>query len=149
MPVDEVSLQIINMERAALDRWGRGDPDGFLEISAPDVAYFDPFLPERIDGLSALRKYYAELRGQIFIDSYEIVDPEVKVRGEIAILTYCFVPAAVATRCVGIQPRSTGTAPTAGASSIPIGRLPSPCLPVCRRELKSGFEVWFVPPLWG
>ena len=81
MPVDEVSLQIINMERAALDRWGRGDPDGFLEISAPDVAYFDPFLPERIDGLSALRKYYAELRGQIFIDSYEIVDPEVKVRG--------------------------------------------------------------------
>jgi ketosteroid isomerase-like protein len=79
------------MERAALDRWGRGDPDGFLEISAPDVAYFDPFLPERIDGLSALRKYYAELRGQIFIDSYEIVDPEVKVRGEIAILTYCFV----------------------------------------------------------
>ena len=91
MPVDDVSLQIINMERAALDRWGRGDPDGFLEISAPDVAYFDPFLPGRIDGLSALRKYYAELRGQIFIDSYEIVDPEVKVRGEIAILTYCFV----------------------------------------------------------
>ena len=91
MPVDEVSLQIINMERAALDRWGRGDPDGFLEISAPDVAYFDPFLPGRIDGLSALRKYYAELRGQIFIDSNEIVDPEVKVQGEIAILTYCFV----------------------------------------------------------
>ena len=91
MPVDEVSLQIINMERAALDRWGRGDPDGFLEISAPDVAYFDPFLPGRIDGLSALRKYYAELRGQIFIDSNEIVDPEVKVQGEIAILTYCFI----------------------------------------------------------
>ena len=91
MPVDEISFEIINMERAALDRWGRGDPDGFLEISAPDVAYFDPFLPERIDGLSALRKYYAELRGQIFIDSYEIVDPEVKVQGDIAILTYCFV----------------------------------------------------------
>ena len=91
MPVDEISFEIINMERAALDRWGRGDPDGFLEISAPDVAYFDPFLPGRIDGLSALRKYYAELRGQIFIDSYEIVDPEVKVQGELAILTYCFV----------------------------------------------------------
>jgi ketosteroid isomerase-like protein len=91
MPVDEISFEIINMERAALDRWGRGDPDGFLEISAPDVAYFDPFLPGRIDGLSALRKYYAELRGQIFIDSYEIVDPEVKVQGDIAILTYCFV----------------------------------------------------------
>jgi len=23
--------QILNRERAALDRWGKGDPDGFLE----------------------------------------------------------------------------------------------------------------------
>jgi ketosteroid isomerase-like protein len=91
MPVDDVSLQIINMERAALDRWGRGDPDGFLEISAREVVYFDPFLPRRIDGLGALRKYYAELRGQIHIDSYEIVDPEVQVHGGIAILTFGFV----------------------------------------------------------
>jgi len=91
MPVDDVSFEIVNMERAALDRWGQGDPDGFLEISAPEVVYFDPFLPQRIDGLPALRKYYAGLRGQIHIDSYEIVDPEVQVRGEIAILTFCFV----------------------------------------------------------
>ena len=91
MPVDEISFEIINMERAALDRWGRGDPDGFLEISAPEVVYFDPFLARRIDGLPALRKYYAELRGKIHIDSYEMVDPEVQVRGEIAILTFCFV----------------------------------------------------------
>jgi len=34
---------IVAMERAALERWGRGDPDGFLDISAPDVSYFDPF----------------------------------------------------------------------------------------------------------
>ena len=91
MPVDDVSLQIINMERAALDRWGRGNPDGFLEISAPEVVYFDPFLPQRIDGLSTLRKYYAELRGKIHIDSYDIVDPVVQVHGDVAILTFGFV----------------------------------------------------------
>ena len=91
MPVDDVSLQIINMERAALDRWGRGDPDGFLEISASEVVYFDPFLPQRIDGLSTLRKYYAELRGKIHIDSYDIVDPLVQVHGDVAILTFGFV----------------------------------------------------------
>ena len=91
MPEDEVSAQILAMEQAALDRWGRGDPDGFLEISAPDVVYFDPFLPQRIDGLDALRQYYSELRGKIFIDSYEIVASEVQVRGEIALLTYCLV----------------------------------------------------------
>jgi ketosteroid isomerase-like protein len=91
MPVDELSLQIINMERAALDRWGRGDPDGFLEISAPDVVYFDPFLAQRIHGLSDLRKYYRELRGKIYIDSYEFAEPVVQVRGEVAVLTYGFV----------------------------------------------------------
>jgi len=32
---------IIATERAALDRWGKGDPSCFLEICAPDVVYFD------------------------------------------------------------------------------------------------------------
>ena len=39
----EVARTIIELERAALDRWGRGDPSGFLEISAPEVVYFDPY----------------------------------------------------------------------------------------------------------
>jgi ketosteroid isomerase-like protein len=81
-------LQIIQRERAALDRWGRGDPDGFLEISAADVTYFDPFLPEEIRGLNSLRQYYAELRGKIFVESDEMIDPKVQVRGEMAILSY-------------------------------------------------------------
>jgi len=91
MPEDEVFAQILAMERAALDRWGRGDPDGFLEISAPDIVYFDPFLPQRIDGLDALRQYYAELRGTIHIDSYEIIAPEVHVQGDVALLTFRLV----------------------------------------------------------
>jgi ketosteroid isomerase-like protein len=91
MHEDEVSEQILKMERAALDRWGKGDPDGFLEISAPDVVYFDPFIPQRIDGLDALRQYYAELRGTISVDSYEIIAPEVHVRGDVALLTFRLV----------------------------------------------------------
>jgi ketosteroid isomerase-like protein len=88
MPVDEVSLQLIQMERAALDRWGRGDPDGFLEISAAEVTYFDPFLPEGIHGPNALRQYYAQLRGMIFIVSDEMIDPKVQVSDDTAILSY-------------------------------------------------------------
>jgi ketosteroid isomerase-like protein len=90
MPVDEVSLQIIQMERAALDRWGWGDTDGFLEISAPDVTYFDPFLPEGIHGLSALRQYYAQLCGKIFVERDKMIDPQVQVSGEVAVLSYRF-----------------------------------------------------------
>jgi len=39
-----VGAEIIAMEKAALKRWGRGVPDGFLEICAPDVVYFDPYV---------------------------------------------------------------------------------------------------------
>jgi ketosteroid isomerase-like protein len=88
MPVDEVSMQLIQRERAALDRWGRGDPDGFLEISAPDVTYFDPFLPEEIHGLSALRQYYAQLRGKIYVECDEMIDPKVQISGDAAVLSY-------------------------------------------------------------
>ena len=40
----ETAATLIAMERSELDRWGKGNPAGYLEISAPDVVYFDPFL---------------------------------------------------------------------------------------------------------
>ncbi len=47
----DIAQQIIALEENALRRWCAGDPSGFLEISAEDVVYFDPFLPRRIDGI--------------------------------------------------------------------------------------------------
>ena len=41
---------IIGLERAALDRWGRGDPQGFFDLSAPDQTYFNPTGEKRVDG---------------------------------------------------------------------------------------------------
>lgn len=35
-PEEHVTGVVIGMEEAAPERWGKGDPDGFLEISAPD-----------------------------------------------------------------------------------------------------------------
>lgn len=82
---------IIAMERAALDRWGMGDPDGFLAIGDPGVTYFDPFQERRLDGLEGLRSLYEQLRGTIRIDRYEMIDPKVQAFGDIAVLTYNFV----------------------------------------------------------
>jgi Domain of unknown function (DUF4440) len=79
---------ILGMERAALDRWGQGDPSGFLEISAPDVVYFDPHLERRLDGLAALTALYAPVRGQLHIDRYELLNPKVQPCGDGAVLTY-------------------------------------------------------------
>jgi hypothetical protein len=81
----------VALERAALDRWGRGDPDGFLELSDPGVTYFDPFVERRLDGRAGLTELYNQLRGQIHIDEWQMVNPFVQRRGEIAVLTFQFV----------------------------------------------------------
>jgi hypothetical protein len=82
---------IIGMEKAALDRWCKGDPSGFLEISAPEVTYFDPFVARRIDSLSALTEYYEGLRGKINVERYELNNPLVVVHEDVAILTVNYV----------------------------------------------------------
>jgi ketosteroid isomerase-like protein len=87
----DIATTIIAMERAALDRWGNGDPSGYLEISAPEVVYFDPFLERRLDGLEALTHYYEGLRGKIRIDRDELLNPKVQVFGEVAVLTFNYV----------------------------------------------------------
>ncbi len=85
---DDLADTIIAMECAALDRWGKGDPDGFLEICAPDVVYFDPSLKRRMDGLDELREYYEAIRGKISIDRYELLNPLVQIVGDAAVLTF-------------------------------------------------------------
>jgi len=88
---DPITQHILAMERTALDRWGRGDPDGYLEISADDVSYFDPFTEQRLDGIESLRKWYDAIRGRVQIDRDEILQPRVQVTGDTAVLTLQFV----------------------------------------------------------
>jgi ketosteroid isomerase-like protein len=82
---------IIAIERAALDRWGRGDPQGFLTTYAPEVTYFDPMQVRRIDGLSAMRSLLGPAAGTFKIDRYDMLHPKVQRHGDIAILTYQLV----------------------------------------------------------
>jgi ketosteroid isomerase-like protein len=83
--------EVVALEHAALVRWISGDPSGFLEISAPDVVYFDPFLDRRIDGLKALTNYYEGIRGKISADRFELINPLVQQIGGAAVLTFNFV----------------------------------------------------------
>lgn len=86
--VKQVTETVLKLERDALVRWSAGDPSGFLEICAHEVTYFDPFIPQRIDGLAALRDYYEGLRGKIYASSFEIISPLVQLHDDIAVLTY-------------------------------------------------------------
>lgn len=86
----EVARTIVAMETAALDRWCKGDPSGFLEISAPDIVYFDPFHDARLDGREALTAYYESLRGKVSASRYELANPLVQPLGSAAVLTFNF-----------------------------------------------------------
>ena len=85
------SDQILALERRALDRWGRGDPGGFLELYAADITYFDPATERRIDGHQAMVDYYRPFVGKIQIARYEMLHPHVVVDGAMALLTYNLV----------------------------------------------------------
>jgi len=88
---EEITRTIIAMEKAALDRWGKGDPSGFLEITSKDVVYFDPSLEKRMNGLDELTKYYEAARGKVFIDRFELINPFVQTDGAFAVLTFNYV----------------------------------------------------------
>ena len=83
--------RIVALERAALDRWGKGDPQGFLEIMSTDVTYFDPYQEQRVDGLDAMRKLLVPFTGKIKVDRYEMVQPRVQRDGNLAVLTFNLV----------------------------------------------------------
>ncbi|RPJ23421.1 MAG: DUF4440 domain-containing protein [Chloroflexi bacterium] len=87
----DIPSTIISMECAALDRWIRGDPSGYLEIYAPDIVYFDPYRAKRLDGIEALTVLYKELWGKVLLDRYELIDPLVQVIGDAAVLTFNYV----------------------------------------------------------
>jgi ketosteroid isomerase-like protein len=89
--IPDLPSLIMALERAALDRWGQGDPGGYLAINADDVSYFDPYVERRLDGIADLSAWYDGIRGTISLDSDEIVDPLVQVIGDAAILTFQYV----------------------------------------------------------
>ena len=83
--------QIVQLERAALDRWGNGDPGGFLELYASDITYFDPLTAARIDSHGAMADYYRPWVGKIHIPRYEMLNPHVVVGADLALLSYNLV----------------------------------------------------------
>lgn len=79
---------IVALERAALDRWGKGDPQGYIETYAPEITYFDPMRDKRVDGLPAMRELLLPITGKVKVERYEMIDPKVQQHGDVAVLSY-------------------------------------------------------------
>ena len=90
-PNKEDTKNIIELERGALDRWNNGDPTGVLELYSDDFTYFDEFTKARIDGLDAIKEWYASAAGKIYNPRYEMINPKVQWFGQAGILTFNLV----------------------------------------------------------
>ena len=88
-PVD-TAAEVIALERGALDRWGQGDPSGYVELFDEDVTYFDPFQAHRLGRVetSALMQ---SVTGQIRVDRYDMQEPKVQCAGDVALLSFNLV----------------------------------------------------------
>ncbi len=90
-PPTGVLGELLAHEQAAMERWRKGDPWGFTELSAADVTYFDQVTPRRLDGLAALQEYYGKVAGQVHFDVMDFVEPRAQAHGDAAVLSYRFI----------------------------------------------------------
>jgi ketosteroid isomerase-like protein len=91
---DRVLQELVALERSALDRWIHLDPQGYFDLQAPEVTYFDPFTERRVDGQDALQVRLAPVKNLKlpFTDPrYEMISPKVQRHGDMALLTFNLV----------------------------------------------------------
>ncbi len=87
MTNEQISGHIIALEQAALVEWCRGNPSPYLELYAPELTYFDPFTPRRWN-LEEVAVLYDSIRGQVVVDRFEMVNPQVQIHGDVAVLSF-------------------------------------------------------------
>lgn len=83
--------ELMALETSAMERYRKGDPFGFTDISAPAVTYFDTGTPHRLDGLAALKEEMGRRIGRIRYDVMEFIEPMVQIHGDTAVIFYRFL----------------------------------------------------------
>ena len=83
--------ELMALESSAMERYRKGDPFGFTDISAPAVTYFDTGTPHRLDGLVALKEAMGGRIGRFRYDVMEFIEPMVQIHGDTAVLFYRFL----------------------------------------------------------
>jgi len=86
--------EIVALERAALDRWVRLDPQGYLDLDAPDITYFDPQREKRLDGIEAMKAMVAPIKDiklPFTNPRYDMIGPHLQTHGDVALLTFNLV----------------------------------------------------------
>jgi ketosteroid isomerase-like protein len=86
--------EIVALERAALDRWITLDPQGYLDLFASEVSYFDPQREKRVDGLDAMKTLLGpikRLKLPFTKPRYDMIGPHLQTYGDVTLLTFNLV----------------------------------------------------------
>lgn len=93
-PVPPSLDEIVAIERAALDRWVRLDPQGYLDLYAPEMTYFDPQREKRIDGVEAMKTLLAPIKDiklPFTNPRYDMIGAHLQTHGDVTLLTFNLV----------------------------------------------------------
>ena len=87
---NELTNEIITLEKDALNKWFKGDTSGYLNLwSQKNFTYFDSFMDHCVDTYEEIKKFVlGNVEGKLFADTYNFKDPRVQVNSDTAILTY-------------------------------------------------------------
>lgn len=85
-----ITETILSIERAANERWNKGDCTGYFEIYCEDITYFDPATNGLLVGRKAVEAHIRSLYKNPNIVRSEYRNPEVAVSddGNLAVLSY-------------------------------------------------------------
>lgn len=85
----KLAKHIISMEKAALDKWFKGDTAGYRALwSKRSFTYFDAATTHRVDDHDAICEFLDKVDGKLFADSYDFCSPRVQFGKDMAVLTY-------------------------------------------------------------
>lgn len=85
----ELAEHIIGLERAALDKWFKGDTSGYEQLwSKRSFTYFDGVVTQRIEDHASIAEVLKTIDGKLFADSYDFHAPRVQFGKDTAVLTY-------------------------------------------------------------
>ena len=80
---------LIGLEKAALDRWFKGDTSGYRELwSKQSFSYFDGANPDRVEDYDSICTFLDTIEGILFASHYDFCCPRVQFGKDMAVLTY-------------------------------------------------------------
>ena len=85
---EALAEELVALEQSKLEPWyGEASTAAYIDDIAADATYFDPWAPSKQYG-PAVVEYLQGFEGVIPPLGFEITDPSVDVRGDVAIFTY-------------------------------------------------------------